>query len=229
VDFEKYLKPYLDKLDKTTLLINVCANPEWSQVINWKTKYFFVNKDIIDSHLKFSKITGCNNFIPAGTNVSNAMMIMLTQSDNNGKRNFFGYDKFLLIGYDYSWNYDGNYYAYNKDGDGKADYMKHIYCVNMNGDFAYTSGNLYFSSKWLEKYLSTFKFPVVNCSKKTILTQTKFGDLEEQMKYNFKQEDSSRVKNMIEELTQIIKRKSVIESSLLNIEKEHFQSVLSSV
>ena len=229
VNFEKYLKPYLDKLDKTILLINVCANPEWSQVVNWKSKYFFVNKDIIKSEINFSKISGCNNFIPTGTNVSNAMMIMLTQSDNNGKRNFFGYDKFLLIGYDYSWHVNGNYYAYDKDGNGKADYMKHIYCLNMNGDFAYTSGNLYFSSRWLEKYLSVYKFPVINCSKKTILNQTKFGDLNEQMKYNFKQEDSSRVKNMIEELKRIIKIKTDIDHELKNIEKEHFHSVLSSI
>lgn len=49
------------------------------------------------------------------------------------------------------------------------------------------------------------------------------------MKYNFKQEDSSRVKNMIEELKRIIKIKTDIDHELKNIEKEHFHSVLSSI
>lgn len=31
VDYEKYLKPFEDKLKNTILLINVCANPLWSQ------------------------------------------------------------------------------------------------------------------------------------------------------------------------------------------------------
>ena len=226
VDYDLYLKPYEDKLQNTILLINVCANPEWSQNGNWKNKYFFVNRDIIDSHKTFSKISGCNNFIPAGTNVSNAMMIMLTQCDNEGRKNFFGYDKFILIGYDYSWRHEGSYYAYNKDGDGKADYMKHLYCMTQDHDWAYTSGNLYFSCQWLEKYISTFRLPVVNGTKKTILGQTKFGDLKEQMQYNFKQEDSSKVKKICDKLKEIYKLKADLEKELFKIEKEHAQAVM---
>lgn len=229
VDYERYLKPYEHLLNETTLLINVCANPLWSKNGNWKAKYFFVNKDIIESHLKFSKLTGCTNFIPAGTNVSNAMLIMLTQCDNQGRRNFFGYDKMLLIGYDYSWRAGGKYYAYSENGDNKAQYMKHLYCLTNDGDWAYTSGNLLFSSQWLEKYISTFRLPVVNCSKKTILQQTKFGELKDQMQYTFKQEDSSKVRAACKDLKRIMRLKSELEKELVAIEKEHTRAVMASI
>lgn len=229
VDYERYLRPYEDKLDQTILLINVCANPLWSKNGNWKNKYFFVNRDIIDSHLRYSKIAGCNNFIPAGTNVSNAMVIITTQCDNNGKRNFFGYDKILLIGYDYSWRHGGKYYAFSEDGDGKADYMKHLYCMTNDGDWAYTSGNLLFSAQWLEKYISTFNLPVVNGSKKTILGKTKYADLADQMKYTFKQEDSNRVRDICFDLSRAIKLKHELEITLKKIETEHNMAVMASI
>lgn len=229
VDYERYLKPFEDKLHNVILLINVCANPQWSRNGNWKKKYFFVNRDIINSHENFSKISGCTNFIPAGTNVSNAMIIMLTQCDNNGKRNFFGYDKILLIGYDYSWRHGGKYYAFSETGDGKADYMRHIYCMTLDHDWAYSSGNLVFSAQWLEKYISTFRLPVVNCSKKTILQQTKFGELKNQMLYNFKQQDSKRVRNICDKLQEALKMKAEAESELLKIEREHTRAAQASM
>lgn len=226
VDYETYLKPYEDKLKNTILLINACANPKWSKNGNWKRKYFFVNKDIINTHITFSNISGCKNFIPAGTNVSNAMMIMVTQCDNEGKKNFFGYDKILLIGYDYSWRHGGKYYAFDEDGDCKAFYMKHMYCLTHDHDWAYTSGNLYFSCQWLEKYISTFRLPVINCSKKTILGSTKYGDLNDHMKYNFKTEDKSRVKDICSKLKDIYNLKHDLEKELYLIEKEHSQAVM---
>lgn len=229
VDYERYLKPYENQLDQTILLINVCANPEWSKNGNWNDKYFFVNRDIIDSHVGFSKLSSCKNFIPAGTNVSNAMLIMLTQCDNGGKKNFFGYDKYILIGYDYSWRHGGKYYAFSEEGDGKADYMKHHYCCTHDGDWAYTSGNLSFSASWLEKYISTFRLPVVNGSKKTILGQTKFADLKEQMLYTFKHEDSIRVKNICNDLNKVLKIKHELDKALKEIEKEHSYAVMASI
>lgn len=229
VNYEQYLKPYEEELEDTILLINVCANPEWSINGNWKSKYFFVNRDIIDSHKKFSQLTGCTNFIPAGTNVSNAMLIMLTQCDNEGRRNFFGYDKLLLIGYDYSWRAKGKYYAYSDDGDGKANYMKHLYCMTVDGDWAYTSGNLLFSSQWLEKYISTFRLPVVNCSKKTILQKTKFSELKEQLQYTFKVEDSAKVRAVCTDLKRIYQLKAELEKQLSIIEKEHTLAVMATI
>lgn len=82
VDYEKYMAPYKDKLQDIILIANICGNPEWTKNGNWKDKYFFINKDILGSEKEFSEMSGCTNFIPAGTNVSNAMVVMLTQSDN---------------------------------------------------------------------------------------------------------------------------------------------------
>src|SRR3990167_5578919 len=54
VNYEKYLSPYLDQLSETIALVNVCANPQWTENIKWKDIYFFVNKDIIDSYLQYN-------------------------------------------------------------------------------------------------------------------------------------------------------------------------------
>lgn len=229
VDYEKYLKPWENKLNKIKLIINVCANPTWTEKGNWESKYFFINKDILTSELEFSNISGCKNFIPAGTNVSNAMLVLLTQCDNDGKRNFFGYDKYLLIGYDYSWKHNGKYYAFNETGDGKSEYMKHIYCINMHGEFAYSSGNLAFSADWLSTYINTFKLYVVNCSKDTILQSTKFGKLSEQMNYLYKREDSTRVRFAVEKLRYIMDMKNKLEKELHAIGKDHALNSMASI
>ncbi|HLB42005.1 MAG TPA: 6-hydroxymethylpterin diphosphokinase MptE-like protein [Gammaproteobacteria bacterium] len=229
VNYEKYLSPYLDQLSETIALVNVCANPQWTENIKWKDIYFFVNKDIIDSHLEFSEISGCKNFIPAGTNVSNAMIILLTQSDNEGRRNFFGYDKILLIGYDYSWKDGGKYYAFDQDGGKKSQYMRHCYIVDMNGDFAYTSGNLSFSAKWFMTYAQTFKLPIVQCSKNTILNGIRYGNLEDQMQYKYKPEDSARVLSLVSKLKEVLKNKKDMEKKLISIGRDHELSFMASV
>ncbi len=222
VNYAKYLKPYEDKLENTTLFINVCANPEWSSNGNWKDKYFFVNQDIIDSHLEFSKLSGCQNFMPAGTNVSNAMIILLAQSDNTGRKNFFGYDKIILIGFDYSWKFNGKYYAFNEDGDGKAQYMKHSYIVSPSGEFCYTSGNLIFSMDWLKKYITTFNLPVVQCAKDSLLSFGKTQDLADQMQYRHKPEDKARVLKVVKELREISARSLELQSMIQTIGKDHW-------
>jgi len=222
VDFSKYMEKWKDQLSKTVLFINVCANPEWSRNGNWKDIYFFVNKDIIDSHLEFSKLSGSKNFLPAGTNVSNAMVILLTQSDNDGRKNFFGYDKIALIGYDYSWKFSGKYYAFDKDGGGKDKYMRHAYLVSGTGEFCYTSGNLTFSRDWLHKYVTTFNLPVVQCAKDSVLQFGKIGDLEEQMKYQHKPEDGVRVRRVVNELREIKRRELELHNVINKIGKDHW-------
>lgn len=229
VNYEKYLKPWQDKLSETILFSNVCGNPEWTKNGNWKDKYFFVNKDIIDSHLEFAELSGCPNTIPAGTNVSNAMVILLTQSDNGGRRNFFGYDKALLIGYDYSWRSDGKYYAFDADGGGKFNYMRHIIARDMAGSDCYTSGNLTFSSQWFEKYAGSFKLPIVQCSRHTIVSSLPFGDLKEQMGYSFKPEDSVTVKKKVNLLREIEAKKKQLMDDLHAIGREHHFSFLATV
>lgn len=229
VDFSKYMEKWKDQLQDTILIVNVCGNPEWAQKGNWKNIYFFINKDIINSEKEFSQISGCKNFIPAGTNVSNAMVVMLTQSDNHGRRNFFGYDKILLIGYDYSWRQDGKYYAFNDTGDGKTNYMRHIYCVTTDGSFAYASGNLAFSAQWFETYVKTFNLPVVQCTGKSILAKLKISKLEDQISYSHKPQDSKIIRESVSKLRALLKQKSELEKSISSIERDHWNAFLCSV
>lgn len=229
VNYELYMEPWKNKLQDTIALVNVCANPKWAASGNWKDIYFFVNKDVLGSEKEFSELSGCRNFIPAGTNVSNAMVVMLTQSDNNGRRNFFGYDKILLIGYDYSWRYGGKYYAFDDDGGGKHQYMRHAYCATVGGDFAYTSGNLAFSAQWFESYVKAFNLPVVQCTKQSILAGIKTGDLAEHMQYRFRPEDSDSVRSAAKELRVLNTRMNELKNQLASIGRAHWDSFLCSV
>jgi hypothetical protein len=230
VDYERYLKPYENELEQTILFSNVCANPKWTHNGNWKDVYFFVNMDILGSEKEFSGISGCKNIMPAGTNVSNAMVILLTQSDNTyGRRNFFGYDKLLLIGYDYSWNPKGNYYAFNPDGDGKANYMRHIYTRNIKGDYVFTSNNLAFSAVWLDKYVSTFKLPVVQCTRESVFLTRYIGSLDAQMQYSFRREDSGKVRSGVKRLKELQSEKKALEQMLHQIAWDHNQALVQSL
>lgn len=230
VNYEVYLKPWKDKVENVILLNNVCGNPQWADNGNWKNIYFFVNKDILKSEKEFSELSGCNNFIPASTNVSNAMVVLLTNSDNDGRRNFFGYDKLLLIGYDYSWRYNGKYYAFNKDGGGKGHYMRHLYITTVDGEFGYSSGNLMFSAQWLDKYIKTFNLPVVQCTKKTVFPGNKTtDDLGAQMNYLYKPEDGGRVRDAVTRLRLINKEKRELEKQVIASEKDHWNSFLKTV
>lgn len=223
VDFEKYLAKWKDKLKDVTLFINVCANPEWSKKGNWKEIVFFANKDVINSEKEFCELSGCLNTIPAGTNVSNAMVILATQSDNHGRQNLFGYDKILLIGFDYAWKFGGKYYAFDEDAGGKSAYMKHAYTVAPNGDFCYTSGNLSFSADWLKTYVLHFKLPVVQCSPWSLLALGRTAsDLAEQMNYSFKPEDRGPVRSAVKELRAIKQRETELLAKVNSIGREHF-------
>jgi len=224
VNYEKYMEKWKDKLSKTILFINVCANPKWTSNGNWKDIIFFTNTDIIDSQLEFGKISGCSNSIPAATNVSNAMVVLLTQSDNSGRNNFFGYDKILLIGFDYSWKVGGKYYAFDETGDGKASYMRHAYNVLPNGEFCYTSGNLTFSLDWLKTYVNTFKLPVIQCSETSLLCFGKAFSLESQMQYRYKIEDQKTVSNAVMELKRLEQIKQKLVSKINEIGRDHYWS-----
>lgn len=224
VNYEKYMEKWKDKLDKTVLFQNVCANPKWADNGNWKDRYFFVNADVIKSEEKWTAISGCKNVIPAGTNVSNAMVVFCTQSDNTQRRNFFGYDKILLIGFDYSWTPDGSYYAFDRDGGGKAQYMRHQYVRNIAGQLAFTSNNLVFSAKWLEKYVGVFKLPVMQCSKESLFPTSKMGVLSEQMLYSFRKEDSKVVRRIVQERDKALESIRNFDKVLQSISREHFRA-----
>jgi len=225
VNYEKYLKPFEDKLSKTVLFINACGNPKWSKNGNWKDIYFFVNKDIIKSEVEFSGLSGCHNFIPAGTNVSNAIVVFLTQSDEHGAQNYFGYDKILLIGFDYCWK-DDKYYSFDKNADGKDNYMRHMYVLNGANEFCYTSGNLYFSHQWIQRYIQAYRLPIVQCSKKSLLVQCRTGDLKEQMNYNFYQDDSKKLRDNIKIKDNLLRNLRQIDKSLEEIARKHSYNFL---
>ena len=225
VSYEKYLEPYKDKLQDVILLINVCANPKWSQQANWKKVYYFVNRDVIKSEIEFGALSKCPNFIPAGTNVSNAMISMMSQSDNEGPKNYFGYDKLLLIGYDYCWTIDGNYYAYDKSGSstetGKYCYMKHLCVRTLGGEMAYTSSNLHFSMEWIRKYLQAYGLPVVQCTDKTILPTRWRGKLREQMNYIPKTKNKAKVMSLVDKRAELVKQLSSVDVTIRKYEREH--------
>lgn len=222
VDYEKYCEPWKDKLQDTVLFVNVCANPKWTKNPKWKKIVFFVNQDSIKSEVEFSNISGCTNFIPAATNVSGAMLVLATQCNNKARNNYFGYDKILLIGFDYSWRSSGKYYAFDKDASGKASYMKHILTVDRSGGFCYTSHNLDFSSKWLRDYIKTFQCQVVLCSPHTILEGAPIENIETALQYKYKPEDSKRVRSLVKQLNEAQLKANQLRDNLVMIGKDHW-------
>jgi hypothetical protein len=229
VNYEKYLKKWENQLQDTILIGNVCANPLWAEKGNWKDRYFFCVMDVLKSEKEFQSISGCPNTMAAGTNVSNALVIAVTQCDNHGRKNFFGYDKILLIGFDYSWSSTGNYYAFDKEGHGKTNYMRHIYLLDQMGRLCYSSTNLVFSAKWLSQYINTFKLNVVQCTKRSVFATPKRGILAEQMQYSFRPGDSDRVKKIIDIRNLLAEQKKKCESELISIARDHYYSYLQSV
>lgn len=229
VNYEKYMQPWEGQLQDTVLFMNVCANPKWAINGNWKDRYFFVNKDVMNYEREFSELSNCYNQIPAGTNVSNSMVVFATQCDNEVRQNFFGYDKILLIGYDYCFLPNRKYYAFDKEAGGKINYMKHSYGVSTQGDFICTSHNLVFSARWLEKYVKAFNLPIVQCSEHTILTLPKNAKLADQMQYKSDPKDSGIVKNILSLKAEYARKLKDLEKELRAIGEKHYYDYLKSV
>lgn len=164
----RWVEKYIDETKDVKLLSTVYANPQWTY--NWKgERYFFANEDSIQTEKHFLPIFNNNlRIIPAGSNVSNAMIIFFTGCNEHTNENWAGYEKYLLVGYDYSWRPNGNYYAWNNP-EPKRYYMNHRTLRDINDSLVFTSENLYFSAKWLYSYVTTFNLPIVNCSERGIL------------------------------------------------------------
>lgn len=178
----RWLEPYIAKTEGVRLIATAYANPEWTRV--WKgPRTFYVNIDSIDSQLVFGPILGPGTrFVPASSNISNAMVVFLTGCIDQVRDNFALYEKYLLVGYDYSWRHDGNYYAFNNPAP-KRHYMTHMSMLDVNGDVVRTSDNLVFSAKWLWSYLSAYQaLPVVNCSGRGLLDIPRRGVLSEELR-----------------------------------------------
>lgn len=177
----KYIEKYIDQTEGVTLFATPYANPKW--LYHWKgEKYYFINQDAIKSEKHFLNILGSDaRIVPAGSNVSNAMITFFAGCNNESNENWSGYEKFLLIGYDYSWRPDGNYYAFINPKP-KRFYMNRRTMLDMNGDMVHTSENLFFSAKWLYTYITTFKIPAVNCSMRGLLDLPYKNILEAELK-----------------------------------------------
>lgn len=182
----KWLEPYVDRTAGIKLISTAYANPEWTQA--WKgDRYFYLNVDAIDSQHEFTPyFRGGLRYIPASSNISNAMVVFWTGCIDKQIENFGNYERYYLTGYDYSWRPDGNYYAFNNPTP-KRHYMAHMALNDINGDVVRSSENLMFSARWLYMYLSTYSvLPVVNCSGRGMLDIAAKGDLEKEV---------SRIKN----------------------------------
>lgn len=177
-----HIESHIDKTDGVKLLATPYANPSYTR--NWNgDRYFFVNQDAIQTEKKFIEIFGKDvRVIPAGSNVSNAMLVFFTGADEYQNINWGGYEQYILVGYDYSWRPEGNYYAWGNPKP-KRYYMNHRTVLDYNGDMVYTSENLWFSAKWAYSYITSFKLPVVNCSSRGLLHTGKenTGDLEQML------------------------------------------------
>lgn len=228
VSYEKYCMPWEDKLDQTTLFVNVCANPEWTKA-NWKQKCLFVNMDSINSEAEFGPLSGCQNFLPAATNVSNQMLVLVTQSSNKGRNNWFGYDKIVLIGFDYCWHKDGNYYAFDHDADGKSNYMRHAICLDRDFRECFSSTNLIFSAKWLDDYIRGFQLPVVSGTKRTLLASTPTKNLETQLQYTYKPHDAVTVRGLTDLKGQLLAQINKIDQRLSRMGHDHLMSYRHSI
>lgn len=229
VSYEKYLEPVKDQLQDTILISNVCSNPEWTEKGNWKDRYFFCVMDVLNSQKEWQAISGCPNVVAAGTNVSNSLVIFLTQCDNETRKNFFAYDKMLLIGFDYSWKPHLNYYAFDKDGGGKSNYMRHAYLMDLNRDQVCSSNNLIFSAKWLDQYIQSFKLPVIQCTRRTIFATKNMGVLSEQMQYSFRKEDGKKIQDLVGLRKMLIDKKKELEAQIQSIAKDHYYAFLASL
>lgn len=174
-----YIGPWIDKTEGVKLLATPYANLEW--VERWRgERYFFVMRDAIESERHFSRIFGNVRGIPAGSNVSNGMLTFFAGCDEFNDKNWSGYERYFLVGYDYSWPTKGNYYAW-MDPKPKRHYMNHRTILDMNMKPSFTSENLYFSAKWLLSYLSKFKIPVVNCAGRGLLMISPQSTLEKEL------------------------------------------------
>lgn len=199
----RWLEPYVNETKGVRLLATTYANIEWTT--KWQGPiYFYVNKDALHTEEKFMPVLGNPDtnklgfspstasiprieprIIPAGSNVSNAMLIFMMGIDEQTFTSFAGYEHYYLTGYDYSWRPSGpqfacktgNYYAFANPTP-KRFYMSHRTVLDINGDPCLTSENLLFSAKWLYSYVTAYNLPVTNCSERGLLDIPLRGNLE---------------------------------------------------
>ena len=212
VDYEKWAEPFIEESKDVNLISCITANPKWAE--NWKGKvYFWVNKDNIQSELVFTKISGCNELIPASSNVGNSNLVFSTQ--------ILGYDEYYLVGYDFSWKPNENYYAFN-DSD-KRYWMKVGQSFGSDNSISYTSSNLLFSCRWLQDFINgpmkVHGYNIYNCSGQGILNMPA-GDLVRKLK-RFKQRYPDAETDKAHRMARgLVKRIATIQE-LIDLQKEN--------
>lgn len=187
----RWLEKHVAATKGVKLIATPYANPEWTKV--WQgPRYFYVNMDAIQTEKHFTPMFPDSRVIPAASNVSNAMVVFFTGADNKGAANWAGYERYILMGYDYSWRpheslkalnpglKTGKYYAF-EDPTPKRFYMNHRTIRDFKNDWVHTSENLYFSAKWLFSYVTSFNLPVINCSGRGIMGIPAMGKFSEEI------------------------------------------------
>lgn len=162
ISYEKWCKPYIDQSEDMILMMNVTANAEWAR--NWKGKiFYFVNQDNIQTEKIFMPLSGCNELVKASSNVGNSVLVYAGT--------YLHYDEYYLVGYEFCWSDDDNYYC-GEDSD-KRWYMNHHQLLNTSGNMVNTSQNLLFSARWLNDFVNAILRPakknIYTCSKKGII------------------------------------------------------------
>lgn len=176
----KWIDPYWDDTVGVKLICTPYSNIEWT--MQWKGDlYFYISRDAIKTEKIFLDIFGEEiHIIPASSNVSNTMIVLFLSIDEKSRANFAGYEKYILVGYDYGWRIDGKYYAFS-DPKPKRYYMNHCTFLDIENEPFLSSENLLFSAKWLYSYLTTIKMPVINCSGRGLLDIPDRSDLEKEL------------------------------------------------
>lgn len=164
IDYETWCKPWIEQTEDILLITNVTANIEW--IKNWKGQiYFYVNKDNIQTEKRYTELSGCYDLLMASSNVGNTVVVFANT--------YLLYDEYFLIGYDFAWGTDDNYYAF-KDSD-KRYWMGHVLAVDRESRLVSSSQNLLFSGKWLADFYQKHKmefpnFKMFSGSKKGIIS-----------------------------------------------------------
>jgi hypothetical protein len=133
-----------------------------------------------------------------------------------------GYDKIVLVGFDYSWRADGKYYAFDDDAGGKQFYMRHIYGLSPRGRMIYTSNNLNASASWMGDYINAFKIPVAQCSPHSIAQFDATADLEACLKYRFRTTDLDVIRKQLARRNELAAQQKKIDDRLKEISKSHY-------
>lgn len=180
VSYEMWCEPFIEQSEDIILIASVTANEKWSE--NWKGPvYFIVNKDNVGTDKEMMKLSGITDLLPASAIVGNAVIVASTQ--------LLGYSKQFMVGYDYSWQPEKNYYAFSGDHDGivgdKRVWQKNDICIGINGSITFMSENLTFAARWLKNFylakVQSLPIEIYNASGSGIIEDIPQADLSEML------------------------------------------------